>query len=139
MAEAIARDIIAREYGGKVRVSSAGTDALPGSPATREAVEALAESGIDLGNHRATMLAPVLVEAADLILTMTATHRRHVLDLVPGAAHKVHALSDYAGRGGDVSDPLGQPLPVYREYASLLRDLVAAALTRFVREMGGGE
>lgn len=139
MAEAIARDIVRKEYGEKIAVCSAGTFALPGSPATPEAVEALAETGIDAREHRAKMLDTAYVESADLVLAMTADHRQHVLALVPGAGGKVHILGDYAGRTGDLDDPLGRPLPVYREYASRLRGLVAAALARYWREAFAGE
>jgi protein-tyrosine-phosphatase len=134
MAEAIARDIIQKEHGGAIGVFSTGTFALPGLEATREAVEALVEFGIELRGHRATALNPGHVEAAELVLTMTAAHRSYVLELVPGAASKVWVLADYAGRSGDLDDPWGRPLSVYRECASRLRGLVAASLTRFVSE-----
>ncbi len=139
MAAAIAREIIRKKYGGAVEVASAGVFALPGSPATPEAVEALAGFGIDLREHRAALLDPEKVENADLVLTLTAAHRRYVLKLVPGAESRVHTLADYAGIGGDLEDPLGRPLAAYRECASRLHKLVAAALARFGRETGLGE
>jgi protein-tyrosine-phosphatase len=139
MAEALAREISRREYGEAVHVSSAGVFALPGAPATPEAVEALLAAGIDLQGHRAALLSTALVEEADLVLTMTAVHRRQVLQLMPNAAHKVHVLADYAGWGGDLEDPIGRPPAVYRECASRLRTLVTAALARFARTGPTGE
>ncbi len=142
MAAALAREISGREYGGAVRVSSAGVFALPGTPATPEAVEAveaLLAAGIGLQGHRAALLSTALVEGADLVLTMTAVHRRQALQLVPNATYKVHVLADYAGWGGDLEDPVGRPPAVYRECASRLRALVTAALARFARTGPAGE
>ncbi len=133
MAEALAREIILREYGGTIAVSSAGVFALPGAGATPEAIEALAEVGIYLREHRAALLSAAHVENADLVLTMTAMHRRQILQMMPGAGHKVHTLADYAGWGGDLEDPIGRPSAVYRSCASRLRALVVAALARFAQ------
>jgi len=139
MAEALAREIIRRQYGGAIDVCSAGVFALPGARATPEAVEALAEAGIDLKGHRAALLSTALVEEADLVLTMTAMHRHQILQLASDSGHKVHVLADYAGWGGDLEDPIGRPLAVYRDCASRLRTLVTAALARFARTGPAGE
>ena len=139
MAAAIARHIIDREYGGRIRVSSAGVFALPGASATPEAAAALAECGIELKDHRASLLDRAEVRRADLVLTMTAAHRRQVLDLVPEARGKVYTLAEYAGMGSDLEDPLGRPLSAYRECVSRLRTLVAVALARFAGPAGRGE
>ncbi len=134
MAEGIARHLLEGDRG--IRVFSAGVYALPNVPATPEAVEALAEEGIDISDHRATLLTRKLIEEADLILTMTAGHRRLLREAAPDQANKVFTLAEYAGVGGDVSDPLGQPLHVYRRYAAELRRLIRMALERFKEEAG---
>lgn len=139
MAAAIARHLVDQKYGGNMRVASAGLFALPGSPAASEAVAALAASGIDLREHRAAVLDPAAVQDADLVLTMTAAHRRQVLDLVPEARGKVYTLGEYTGMGGDLEDPLGRPLSAYRECASRLHTLVAAALARFAGRDARGD
>ncbi|MEW6725952.1 MAG: low molecular weight protein arginine phosphatase [Bacillota bacterium] len=134
MAEGIARHLLGDDR--EIRVLSAGVHALPNVPATPEAVEALAEEGIDISGHRAALLTRELVEEADLVLTMTAGHRRLVREAAPDQAGKVFTLAEYAGAGGDVSDPLGQPLHVYRRYAAELRRLIRLALERFREEAG---
>jgi len=132
MAEALARKILAERPEGKGRLefSSAGVAALTGNRASLEAVEALAGMGVDLRDHRATLLTPGIISEADLILTMTRAHREHILEIFPSAAGKVFTLAEYAGAAGDVPDPIGQPVEVYRSCAERLKDLIARAIDR---------
>ena len=109
---------------------SAGVAAIAGQPATREAVTALAEMGIDLGWHRAVQLTPEAVSQADLVLTMTSAHQQHVRKLVPSQTGKIFTLSGYAGTNSDIPDPIGQPLEAYRACARRLMDLIGKVLDR---------
>lgn len=132
MAAALMR-ALAAQRGVDVEVASAGTAAIPGLPATAHAVAALAEQGVDLGDHRSQPLTAELVAAADLVLTMTARHKERVLDLAPDAAGKVFTLAEYAGGDpGDVPDPFGGDLEEYRKTAAALAPMVRAALERLV-------
>lgn len=131
MAAGLARHILDGDGDRGTLVLSAGVHALPGVPATEEAVEALAEEGIDISRHRARRLTPELAEQASLILTMTGSHKSEVLRVAPRAESKTFTLTEYTGLSGDLTDPLGQPLAVYRDYASRLRVLVTLALKRF--------
>jgi len=54
----------------KIKVSSAGLDALVGYGADPIAVEIMAEQGIDIQSHRARMLTDNLVRQSELILVM---------------------------------------------------------------------
>lgn len=109
---------------------SAGVAATTGAPASPEAVTALAEMGIDLGRHRATLLTTEAVQQADLVLTMTAAHQHYVQKLVPAEARKVFTLTEYARAGGDIPDPIGQPLEAYRSCAHRLMGLISKVLDR---------
>lgn len=134
MAEGIFKHLLALEGIDDVAVSSAGVYALTGQPASPEAVEALAEWGIDISNHKARLLTPEMVREADLILTMTARHKMAVLEMVPEAAGKVFTLTEYVGFGGDIPDPIGKPLFFYRQNAEEIRRLCRLALERFLAE-----
>jgi len=116
MAEGIARDIVARRYPGAqslVRVSSAGVGAQDGNPPTPEAVEAMAERGIDISSHRARKVTAEILAAADLVLAMeqrqgvrlrdmgTAGGPVQVLMKLGEAARGVESLQ--AGRGAEKS------------------------------------
>ncbi len=115
MAEVIARDVLrGRE---NITVSSAGVSAYDGGKATPEAVEAMQEIGLDLSGHRSRSVTAAMVAEADEVYTMTASHRRMLLDLVPEAELKVQRLIP----GGDVADPVGGSLALYRDTAQQIR------------------
>src|SRR5690606_10441944 len=78
MAEAIARRRFAEREWTHVDVASAGVAAGPGSPASSHAIILAADRGLDLTAHRSQPLSPELVEWADLILAMSASHLRGV-------------------------------------------------------------
>jgi len=133
MAEALANAEAARR-GWSMRASSAGVYAATDSPATPDAVKALADSGIELSQHRARLATAELIEQADLILTMGPAHLEAVAHL--GASGKSSLLSAFAaGRtdpydGAPVLDPIGGGVQLYRDTAELLADMVARALDR---------
>ncbi|MGB9804694.1 MAG: low molecular weight protein arginine phosphatase [Desulfofundulus sp.] len=138
MAEALARDMVARRgLQGEIEVFSAGIAALPGSEASPQAVEVMEEMGLDLRSHRATLLTRRDLEEADLVLTMTESHKRLIREQAPDLAGKIFTLSEYAGRGGDIPDPFGGPVDVYRQCAGELRYLISLALDRLVAEKAG--
>ena len=132
MAGAIAGSLLESRQDGHwdIEFVSAGVAALAGQPASREAVIVLAEMGIDLGRHRAALLTTEAVRQADLVLTMTAGQRQHVKKIVSSQAHKIFTLSEYAGTGEDITDPIGQPLEAYRSCARRLKDLIGRVLDR---------
>ncbi len=116
-------------------VSSAGTSAWDGAPASEGAYLVALERGLDLSGHRARMLTANLVGDADLILTMTDAHALRVADL--GGAGKVYPLAAFARADapvGDVPDPAGGSVADYRETAVLLDELLAAAVERIRAE-----
>ncbi|SRR5712691_11073029 len=123
-----------------IDVSSAGTGAWDGAPASEGAYLVGLERGLDLSGHRARLLTRELVEGADLILTMARHHRARVDEL--GGEGRVFVLGEYAGRDGEeaeVSDPFGGDLDVYRDTCAELEALVAAAVERIVAEAGRGD
>lgn len=134
MAEAVARSL-AEELGlTHLQFLSAGTSAWPGEKASAQAVLALAEKDIDLSHHRSTPLTPELVEQADLILTMTENHRQQILNQLPFVENKVFTLGTYAGVPGDISDPYGSSVDVYRGCAQDLRERIAKVLEKLQQE-----
>ena len=122
-----------------IEVSSAGTGAWDGAPASEGAYLVALEQGLDLSGHRARLLTRDVVEHSDLILTMARHHRARVDEL--GGQGRVFVLGEYAGRDGDaaeVGDPFGGDLDVYRETCVELATLVVAAVDRIVTEAGRG-
>ncbi len=96
MAEALARKLLRRSnLENQVEVASAGLAALPGAPASTEALSVLADEGLDLSGHRAVQLTREMAQAADLIFTMTASQKRQLLELYPEARGKVFILKEF--------------------------------------------
>ena len=137
----LAASLLARalkDRGVEVAVSSAGTGAWDGAPASEGAYLVGLERGLDLSGHRARLLTRELVEEADLILTMARHHRARVDEL--GGEGKVYVLGEYAGQGGDeVSDPFGGDLAVYRDTAQELEALADAVAERLAAESKRGD
>jgi protein-tyrosine-phosphatase len=65
-----------------------------------------------------------MVDRADVILTMTPSHAQAVMQMAPGAVHKVFPIDPVH----PIGDPIGHPIEVYREVADQLEELVEARL-----------
>jgi protein-tyrosine-phosphatase len=119
----------------EVEVSSAGTGAWDGAPASEGAYLVALECGLDLSEHRARLLTRELVEAADLVFTMARHHRARVQEL--GGEGRTFVLGEYAGRSGEeaeVGDPFGGDLEVYRDTYAELDGLIATVADRLADE-----
>ncbi len=105
---------------------SAGCMSGQGIPASRFAVKACRELAVDLRPHRNQPMTRELVDDAALIVVMTAAHREELCERFPGVDSKIALLKSFdpASDGGDVLDPIGMSLDVYRH----VRDEIAAAL-----------
>ena len=118
----------------EVTISSAGTFAADGAPASPQAVRVAARRGADLSAHRSRRLGPDLLEGADLVFAMTPEHllvlrsehgrelnARLVTDCLP---------EDHGRRGQPVADPFGGADEEYEEAADLLEDCAGYILDR---------
>lgn len=118
MAAAIMNDIAVKNDL-DVLIDSAGVFAYEGDKAADNAVAVLAKQGIDLSGHRAKPLTNELINMADVILVMTASHKELLTDIADG---KVYTLLEYSGTGGDIRDPFGGDLTVYERTADEIRN-----------------
>jgi len=115
-------------------VSSAGTHAAQGSPASDQAVAAMKAIGIDIAGHRSRQVNKNLVEKADLILALSESHADFLKDHFPDASGKIFLLSEYAEKSKakqDVPDPAGGNLEEYQE----TRDQIKRYIDKIVRKM----
>lgn len=143
MTEAIFRDMVEKaDKADDIITISAGVAAWDDAPASKQAVEAMNECGIDLSGHRARILTPDLVNAADLVLTMTGSHKQAVLALVPEAMGKVYTVREFADEGnGDIADPYGAPVGIYQQCANEIRSCLIKAWEKILKfnKNDGGE
>jgi len=130
------------ELGGddEIQICSAGTDAGYGMPATGQAVEAMEELGVDMSMHRSQPLTRELIDAADLVVVMTASHVTRILWRFPDAADKVRLLKSFLTRVGrdddEISDPIGLSDMVYRGTRDSMREAMPH-IVEFLRRKSG--
>ncbi len=118
MAEGILRSLLPADLAGQVVVTSAGTAAHEGMPATAYAVQSTAARGIDLRHHRSQELTAATAREADLILGMEPAHVERVLELAPDAAERTHLITAQSAEAGrpvalGIADPIGGALDEY--------------------------
>lgn len=108
-------------------IGSAGTLALEGNRATREAVAAGRLRGIDLEPHRARGVNDSLMSSADHILVMTQAHHDWLCTRYPGLENKIYLAMlfprrlrrRFSGRI-DVPDPIGESVEYYLKVLDML-------------------
>lgn len=121
---------------GEYEVRSAGVWGLESQPPSAYALQMMAERGIDISDHRSHDLTPQDVEEADLILTMERGQAEAIRVEFPPHAHKVHLLSEMAGRHYDIRDPYGGPLHEYRQCANEIERLIEEGYPRIMQLVG---
>jgi protein-tyrosine-phosphatase len=135
IAEAIAHKLIIERGLSDVELSSAGTSAWDGAPASDGALLVGMERGLDLSQHRAQTLTRDLVRDADLVLAMGPHHLERVEAL--GGSGKSYLLTDFASHGASsrpVNDPIGGELEMYRATADELGQEVRRVFDRIMAE-----
>jgi protein-tyrosine-phosphatase len=95
-AHQIAQLWVAHAAAAPIEIGSAGTRARRGRPLHPFTAAALERRGITPVPFGSSPLEPSAVEAADLVLTMTAEHREAVVSTSPRAMHKVFTLREAA-------------------------------------------
>lgn len=126
MGEAILRRMVAERIGCTdeelqnrgVSVRSAGIAAMPGGMPARQALDVMAEMGLDINSHASQPVTNQLARHADLILTMTNGHRSAIVAQWPELAARTFLFSN---NQSDISDPIGQAQTVYSACADQLK------------------
>ncbi|MCE9594850.1 MAG: threonylcarbamoyl-AMP synthase [Planctomycetes bacterium] len=138
MAEALAPDVLARalsvrrerttDFGFEFR--SAGVFAHPGALASPEAIEVMAEIGLDLSEHRSRALDLEEVEQLDRVYALTAGHLDALREALTPALAKRCELLDPHGR--DIADPIGGTREDYVRCAADIRRALEARVGEWV-------
>lgn len=112
-----------------IEVRSAGIYAATGSEASAHAQKVLSDNQIP-HQHQSSQLDKAAVDWADLILTMTASHKAAIVQQYgPG---KVFTLKEFTGEpfDSDVVDPFGGSLAIYQQTYRELEKLIDKALEK---------
>ncbi|WP_150270608.1 low molecular weight protein arginine phosphatase [Paenibacillus tepidiphilus] len=113
MAEGLLRKL-AKERGIGLEVRSAGVSAISGTSISRHAAGVLRDEGIH-DHITSSQLSGEAVAWADLVLTLTGSHKRHLLQYFPEAVTKTYTLKEYVHNEETVNEDL-------RELDSLYAD-----------------
>jgi len=132
MAEALAKSIF-KTRGLDIFVHSAGVSTGDGYPASENAICAMLDENIDLQAHQSKQISQEMLSDAHLVLTMTKTHLRMVQSICPNA--NAFTLSNYANSTGDISDPFGGDLEIYRECAAQIKQLILASVAKIEEDL----
>jgi protein-tyrosine-phosphatase len=133
LAEGIAKKIFPEELLKEVEITSAGSSALDGLPASTLAIQVAGKHSVDLTEHKATLLNKSLVTEADLIITMASSHRDTVGVIEPSALEYTYVLTALCDEeSGDIPDPIGLGVA---EYEKTYR-IVEKCLRQFVKKLG---
>ncbi len=135
MAELMCRKLMAERLGCEmheladngVLVLSAGISAMNGSRPSPEAVDVMARLGLNLADHESQPLTNQLVRHADVIWTMTRSHRQAIVSQWPDAAGRTMVLCPDQC---DVTDPIGGPVEFYEKCATQIRAALAARVAK---------
>jgi protein-tyrosine-phosphatase len=135
------RELGARGADGAIEIRSAGIApyARDGALVSLDTRMTLKSIGIDIGEEAASTdlkRHPELLEAADLVIAMTAAQERDLLERFPAAATRaVFTLRAFAGESGDIDDPFEQGHEVF----DLCRDEIGRLIPRVVDRLLGQE
>jgi len=138
MAQEYLRHLLRQASLERVQVESAGVFAVSGMSPTRETLRVLQEGGIACSDHRARLLAPSMVQEADLVFVMEQFQRDEVLRRDPASKTKIHLLKTYglpateAQANANIPDPIGKPLEIYEVCFADIRE----AIERVAKSLG---
>lgn len=141
LAEVIARAEADARGWAEVSCASAGTFALPGQPASGPGIEVASAHGLDLAAHASRELSPELLEWADLVIGMEASHAGAAARLAPDARVRVMTdflPADHERSGGGVPDPYGGDLETYAATWELLARAMRGLFDALGEDEGGG-
>ena len=108
----MAEGLLRHDHGDVFEVESAGTRATLVRP---EAIQVMAEIGIDISQHRSKVVDEFARESFDLVLTV-CDNAKESCPIYPGHGKRIHhAFEDPAGQAGDES------LPAFRRVRDQMR------------------
>ncbi|NVM46849.1 MAG: hypothetical protein HWN79_18230 [Candidatus Lokiarchaeota archaeon] len=119
-----------------VSVSSGGiaSNARDGMLISLDAKLVMEEIGITLSDDAVSIdlkKRPELIKQADLILTLTETHKKEVLKYNNSGDNKVLTLREFAGESGDIEDPSMKGVEGFRKSRDEIQHCIFKGLKRF--------
>ena len=133
MAQAIFEDMVEKDpelQSSAIYAKSAGTFNSGRHRASDEVIQVMHEKGLEIRQHSSRQIDGELIDWADVILAMQLNHREYILSHFPRAEEKAHLHTEFVGQDGEVPDPSGCAIEMYRECADRLMALLEAVLEK---------
>jgi len=118
-----------------IAVDSAGTYAMVDHPASGGSVNAMAQRGLDISEHRAKQITTDLVNQADVILVMEERHRRSIFVTWPRSIMKTLLLSELSGDHAGIDDPYGGEQWEYDHTAGIIESYVQRGMPTLLKRL----
>ena len=121
-----------------VEVRSAGIYALEGGDMSENSKSVLEAHQISM-DHYSKLVSKDDLQWADLILTMTNTHKELVLQLYPEVKEKIFTLKEYTApyTSKDISDPFGGDYHQYEQTFLELKQYITILKDKLLKSSGG--
>lgn len=138
MAEGLLGKMLKEKGVRDIEVFSVGTHPIPGASPTQEAINVLRrEEKVDISKHRGAEITYDLISQVDLIFVMEKSHKEKMLAMRPEAKGKIFLLREFAGNGAgeknlDITDPIGQPISVYKKCLLEIKDALEKSLPKII-------
>lgn len=123
MAEGLFQKLIANSEI-EIEVQSAGVSTFGGQKPSQHTLDILKDEGVDLTNNLSQPLDSKLINEANYIFAMSASHIMAIENMFPGAIEKTFLVTNFCDNqpinGTDVPDPYGGSRKEYEHTKELL-------------------
>ena len=123
MAEVIAKKVFG-EKGIETEIISRGLSVPFKSKASANSQICVSEMGLSLEGFYSNPLTYEDIEWADVLITMTSSHKNMLEDICREKNKELYTLAEAAGELTDVSDPFGADISVYRSCALQIKSYI---------------
>jgi protein-tyrosine-phosphatase len=127
MAECLLRARLESKGKRDIQISSAGFLDQTGFCPPEEIRVVMDEAGIDVSLHSSSPVTEEKIREADLIIVMEKRQREYLCRQFPDEAYRIFMLSQFDYQNPeerDVTDPMGQALPLYKDCFNEIKALV---------------
>ena len=115
--------------------NSARISIIPGSKISKESAELIYKGlKLDLKNKKAKQIENELLEELYLVLAMTRYGRDYLKTYYKNYKNKIFTLSEYVGVEGEIKDPYGGTVSVYKNTYNQIRESVSLLLSKIKKD-----
>jgi len=125
MAEGILKHRLSELAREDILVSSMGTHAVEGNPATELAINVCRQNNIDISSHKSRHLIAEELAKSDLIFVMEPIHKEFLHVFFPQVYQQTFLLGCWPGkesRKGIIKDPVGGEFEIYQKAFQSLKN-----------------